>query len=297
MIKKSLLVMFSVTILASCSFNGMFLKPTKIPNGVKKATIKTEKDTFVFSFAGENHQPTIANFNGQPSDLDYTIESVIFKNANGTNLNGWLVKPKSIIPTVTLLHFHGNAGALLNQYQAVSPLLKYGFQIFTFDYSGFGFSEGKATRENVLIDANAALNYLKTRSELANTKLVIYGQSLGGHLASVVAAERQQEIDGLVVEGAFSSYKDIAGKRVPLLGNLIVKKGYSAKKAIKNYKKPLLVIHSKEDKVIPMALGKKIFDNANMPKEFYEIKKKHITGPTYYSEEIAGKIKKMLDLK
>jgi dipeptidyl aminopeptidase/acylaminoacyl peptidase len=297
MIKKTLLTTITIALLTSCSFNKAFFKPTKISATAIKATIKTATDTTVFSFAGANYQPTLTQKNGKPADLDYTIESVIFKSANGNKLNGWLLKPKNVVPTITLLHLHGNEGALLNQYQAISPLLKNGFQIFVFDYSGFGFSEGKATRENILIDALSAFDYIKSRQEVVNTKLVIYGQSIGGHLSAVVATQRQQAVDGLVIEGGFSSYKDIAGQKVPLLGKLFSKQGYSATKSIKNFHKPLLVIHSTEDKEVPFYMGKKIFDNANVPKEFYEIKNCHICGPTFYPDEISTKIKRMLELK
>lgn len=297
MLNKTLFTTLAIALLTSCSFNKAFLKPTVIPATVKKATVKTATDTTVFSFTGDNHQPTLTKKNGQLTDLNYTIESVIFKSTNGNKLNGWLLKPKNILPTITLIHLHGNEGNLFYQYQAITPLLKNGFQIFMFDYSGFGFSEGKATRENILTDALSAFDYIKTRPEVINTKLVIYGQSIGGHLSAVLATERQQAVDGLVIEGGFSSYKDIAGHKIPMLGKLFSKQGYSATKSIKNFHKPLLVIHSTEDKEVPFYMGKKIFDNANVPKEFYEIKNCHICGPTFYADEISTKIKSMLGLK
>ena len=123
--------------------------------------------------------------------------------------------------------------------------------------------------------------------------MVIYGQSLGGHLSAVVAAQRQNDIDGLVIEGAFSSHKDIAANIAGIFGRIFVNEKYSAVKSIKDYKKPLLVIHSTEDKIIPFKMGQKIFDNANSPKEFFEIKKEHILGPKFYTDEISKKIKSM----
>ena len=198
------------------------------------------------------------------------------------------------MPTITLLHFHGNAGCLLSQYQLMTPLLKYGFQVFTFDYSGFGYSEGKATRKNVLIDGNSALTYLKSRDDIKNTKLVIYGQSLGGHLSAVIAQKRQEEIDGLVIEGAFSSHKDISAEVAGFLGRMLVLEKYSAYKSIQTYTKPLLVIHSVEDEVIPFKMGQKIYNNANEPKEFYEINECHICGPRFYADSISVKIENML---
>ncbi|HWZ36277.1 MAG TPA: alpha/beta hydrolase, partial [Mucilaginibacter sp.] len=71
--------------------------------------------------------------------------------------------------------------------------------------------------------------------------------------------------------------------------------GYSAKRSIQQYHKPVLIIHSTEDEVIPFSQGQKLFAKANQPKEFYEIKKCHICGPTFYPNEISGKINKMLN--
>ena len=288
------LIITLLFIFNSCSFNSAFLQPDKITSTKLKFANGTSTDTTVVFFKGDNHQPIFLKNGKDTINLDFTIESVVFESSNGNKLNGWILKPKNTIPTITLLHLHGNAGFLLSQLQAISPLIKKGFQIFMFDYSGFGFSEGNATRKNVLADALSALDYVKTRQDVKDTKLVIYGQSLGGHLSAVVGALRQNDIDGLVIEAAFSSHKDIAANFAGFIGRLLVKQGYSAIKSIKEFHKPLLVIHSTEDQLIPFYMGKKIFDNANSPKEFFEVKKGHICAPTYYADEILNKIKNML---
>lgn len=290
--KKTTLLFVLGLLFVSCSMNKSFLKPQKIPIAAKKAKIISEKDTLVFNF-GENYQPTIKTLKNIDVNLDYTIESVIFNSSNGNKLNGWFIKPKNIKATTTLLHFHGNAGALINQYQAIVPLIKHGFQVFIFDYSGFGFSEGEATRDNLLVDGLAALDFLLTKTEIKNTKIALYGQSIGGHLAAVIAEKRQNDIDGLIIEGGFTSYKAIAGKKVPLIGSILVKQNNSAIESIRNFNKSVLIIHSTEDKVIPFSMGKKLFESANEPKNFYEIKGKHIYGVIDYSEDIANKIKNL----
>ena len=291
---KNFLPIFVLTLFTACSFNKMYLQPTKVPLNAKTLTTSTATDTTFVHFSADTYQPTFLKNGKDTIDFDFTIESVVFKSDNGNKLNGWMLKQKNMKPVITLLHFHGNAGFILSQYQAISPLLKYGFQIFIFDYSGFGFSQGEATRQNVLIDANAALSYLRGRPDIKDTKLIIYGQSLGGHLSAVVAEQRQEEIDGLVIEGAFSSHKDVAAETAGFIGRMLVSEKYSASKSIRGYIKPVLIIHSTEDEVIPFKMGQKIFDNANAPKEFYEIKKCHICGPDFYADSISQKIVKML---
>lgn len=296
---KHLLTIVTLLSLASCSLNKLFLHPTQLPpipadQQEMRININTGKDTTHVVFASKTLQPTFLDAHKDTLALDYTVESVVFKSSSGNNLNGWFIKPKNTTPTITLLDFHGNAGFVASQYKAMIPLLPYGFQAFVFDYSGFGFSGGKATRDNLLLDGNSALTYLKSREDVKNTKVVIYGQSIGGSLAAVVAQQRQPDIDGLVIEGAFSSHKDIAAHKAGLVGRMLVSEKYSAYKAIHEYKKPLLVIHSTEDEIIPFELGQKIFANANEPKEFYEIKACHICGTRFYANDISDKIKKIL---
>ena len=291
--------LLALIFLASCSFNGIYLRPTElpaIPAGKEKVSITTSSktDTMLVEFNTKTLQPTLLRKNKDTIAIDYSIESVIFTSTSGNKLNGWMLKPKGIQPSITLLHFHGNAGFILSNYQAMLPLLKFGFQAFVFDYSGFGFSEGKANRDDVLLDGNSALTYLKSRADVKALPLVIYGQSLGGNLAAVVAEQRQNEIDALVIEGAFSSHKDIAAKTAGALGRLLVSEKYSSSASIQQYKKPLLIIHSTEDETIPFSLGQKLYGLANQPKEFYEIKKAHICGTDFYADSIAFKIKSML---
>jgi fermentation-respiration switch protein FrsA (DUF1100 family) len=284
-------------LLSSCSFNKLFLQPAKFSSEEKKLRIKMGSDTIFVMYSGKNYQPAFLKKNNDTIDMGFTIESVVYKSTNGNLLNGWFLKPKNQLPTITILHLHGNAGCLLNQYQGVSPLIKNGFQVFVPDYSGFGFSEGKATKKNVLTDALSSLDYIKSRDDVKNTKLIIYGQSLGGHVSAVVAEQRQNDIEGLVMEGAFSSHKDVAAHVIPIIGRIFVKQSYSAIKSIKKFHKPVLIIHSTEDEIIPFYMGKKIFTAANIPKEFFEIKKCHICGPDFYPDEISQKIQAMPEKK
>jgi alpha-beta hydrolase superfamily lysophospholipase len=229
--------------------------------------------------------------------FDYGIDNVLFNSNSGNKLHGWFITPNdSISPEVTLLFLHGNGGNIVSYLSFIFPFVKQGYQAFIFDYSGFGLSQGEPSRKNVLLDANAALQYLAKRDDVMDTKLVIYGQSLGGHLTPTVANNNQDLIDGVVIEGAFSSHKDIAAEGAGFFGRLFVKETYPATQALKGLLKPILIIHSTEDKVVPFHMGEKLFKHANNPKEFFPIDGCHICGPTLYAEKISEKIKIMLNI-
>lgn len=285
----------TISLLTACSFNKLYLRPYKIPVLTKEYKLSSNNDCTIIHYTGENHQPVFLHNGIDTIKQNFTIQSFMFKSSSGNLLNGWLLVPKTNPKPITLLHFHGNAANLIYQYKTIAPLTKFGYSILLFDYSGFGFSEGKATRKNVLKDGLSALEYVKNRDDLKNNRIVIYGHSLGGHLAGVIAAMKQNEIDGLVIEGAFSSHKDIAANMAGVLGRVMVKEHYSALKSIRNYHKPVLIIHSTEDATIPFVMGQKLFNNANEPKQFYKIDKCHICGPRFYADSIALKIQKLLD--
>lgn len=282
-------------LLSSCSFNKQFLHPYKIPAQAERIKVvnKKEKDTLLIRLE-RNKQPVFTNLQYDTLELGYHVEGVFFENPDKNKLYGWMMSPDSAWNGMTILFFHGNAGNIFTQYTEIVPLINQGFKVFLFDYSGFGFSEGKATRANILQDAHSALSYVENRKELNTGKLILYGQSLGGHLALVVAAQEQNRIDGVVTEGAFSSHRDIAAKRSGFIGRLLVAEKYSGLKAVQIYKKPLLVIHSTKDEVVPFKMGQKLFNHANEPKYLYAVDKCHTCAPLFYADSISTKIIRML---
>lgn len=280
---------------SSCAFNSKFHYPIKINRNVDELGVFSYgKDTLLFKYNEEAKSIDIKDNKGVSKHPNFTIEAFNFISSSGNKLHGWLLKPKTTKPIATIIHFHGSANDILTQYQAISPLIQYGFQIITFDYSGYGFSKGKATRKNTLKDAYSFLDFTKNYKRIKESKIILYGQSYGGYLAAVVGSNRQNDIDGIVIEGAFSSHKEEAKYEVPFWGNL-VKNEEKADQEIKKNQKPVLIIHSAEDKKVPIKFGKKIYNNANQPKVFYEIDKPHIMGLQYYSKEISEKIETMLN--
>lgn len=276
-----IITLFTIALLnASCAFNKNFLSPIKFKSDLQKFVVnKSTTDPLTITYSGKNHQPTFLDKNNKPVALDYQMESIMFKASAGYLLNGWMMKANGNAPKATLIHFHGNGSNLLYQMKFVLPLLKKGYQVFIFDYSGFGFSEGKATRNQLLIDGEDAINYVKTRNDIANIPLFIHGMSYGGNLAICVGAKMQDKVDGIITEGAFSSHKDLAtnGNRKKFMTRLFVKEMYASENYVTQIKKPLLIIHSQDDKVIPFINAERIFANATAPKkEFLKINGKHL---------------------
>jgi uncharacterized protein len=238
-------------------------------------------------------------FKYYPDTSRYFLEEINFKSGNGNNLNGWFFKPKNKTVIGTVLHFHGNAANISYQYQFCDSLIKAGFQVMVFDYQGFGKSEGKESQEHILEDGIAALHYIKKRDDVKNTKLILFGQSLGGHLSCVVAAREQNLIDALVVEGAFTGHERMAvyvGKKrgaPPFLTRMFVPTKYDAIEEIEKITIPKLIIHSTEDETCPYYMGEELYNKAVQPKELWKIKGRHSACSFLYKGEF---VKHFIDI-
>jgi dipeptidyl aminopeptidase/acylaminoacyl peptidase len=285
---------FLCLIIQSCAFDKAFHKSEKIPIALSDISYFNHgTDTIYLKYDSISRQLNFSNKDGSSKHPNINIENYYFDSKSGNKLNGWFLTPKEVTPIATILHLHGSGGNLARQHYMLSPFVELGFQILTVDYSGYGYSEGESTRENALADAYSSLDFLLKQEFINGTKIIIYGQSYGGYLASIVGANKTDLIDGVVIEGAFSSHRKEANFAIPILGNL-VKKGIVADKEIHKLNKPVLVIHSTEDKIVPFKFGKTIYKAANQPKEFLEIEKAHIMGPFYYQKEISDKIFEMM---
>jgi fermentation-respiration switch protein FrsA (DUF1100 family) len=207
-----------------------------------------------------------------PKDQGLAFEAVQFKSADGTKLSGWFIP--SITPAHgTVIHFHGNALNIGEQYLIVSWLAQSGFNVFVFDYRGYGASQGRPSRAGVYADAVAALRYLKTRRDIDQSKIIVFGQSLGGALALRVVGDNHFDgIVGVVEESGFASYRSVAEAHYGFIGNLLVPDDDQPEVAAAKISPiPLLIIHGDHDSVVPYAEAQEIFAAAREPKELWTV--------------------------
>ncbi len=283
MIKRTILYTILFVALTGCALNKIYLAPFDLEsNSTFNYVDEITEDTLVFGF-DKSLQPilrdTADNFRSFPFDL----QAHFFANNRGDTLSAWLASPKESNGK-SIYFLHGNAGHLVYHLRLFEPFVKQGYHVFAIDYSEFGFSQGKAKRKQIYQDALYGFEYMKTLD--VPNQFILYGQSLGGHLAASIAHEWQDKLLGLVVEGAFSSHRDIAAQKVPILGRILVREIYNGRKNIAKFNGPKLIIHSTEDETISLDHGQRLFESANQPKQFLEIDKPHIRGPIYYSDTI-----------
>jgi len=151
---------------------------------------------------------------GQRIDLaDHGIayRDIHFRASDGVRLHAWYI-PATTLARGTIVFAHGNAGNLGTHVANVAWLRERGYNLFAFDYRGYGLSSGTPTMAGVHRDTVAALRMADRLDDLPRRRLVLFGQSLGGAIATVVAARipRDEDPGALVVDSAPSSYRTVA---------------------------------------------------------------------------------------
>lgn len=106
--------------------------------------------------------------------------------------------------------FHGNAGNIGYRLPIAKVLVnELRCNVLMLQYRGYGLSSGNPSEKGINIDAQAALDYIRDRRELRGTRLVLYGQSLGGAVCVNLAAKnkRRGDIAGVILENTFTSMR------------------------------------------------------------------------------------------
>jgi len=225
-----------------------------------------------------------------PEKAGYKQELITFYSKDNTELKGWFFKSKTTPVKGTIIHYHGNAENISTHFLFSAWLTEMGYNLFIFDYRGYGQSKGVISREGAHQDAISAYKYAVANFYKKDQKLILFGQSLGGAilLGSFGDLKSLSPISAIIIESSFYSYQEVVRDKFsniwltwPFqhLAYLLFSDDYSPEGNINKISPiPLLVIHGNKDRVVPIKFGKFIFDKAKEPKEFWEVKNGGHTG-------------------
>ncbi|MFQ5707634.1 MAG: alpha/beta hydrolase [bacterium] len=203
-----------------------------------------------------------------PETFGLQPEDCYFTTPDGERLHGWYFAKDQAM--ATLLWCHGNAGNISDRLDNLDKLHQLPVNIFIFDYRGYGKSTGRPDEHGLYLDAEAAFDYLVSRPDMDAKTIVVFGRSLGGAVAVDLATRRA--CAAMILESTFTSAKDMARSAFGLLPvSWIIKTKLNAIDKISSVRVPLLVLHGIKDQTVPFRLGRRLFDAANEPKEFYPI--------------------------
>jgi hypothetical protein len=201
--------------------------------------------------------------------MDY--QDVSIETTDGVILHGWFIAGRS---SRVLLFFHGNAGNISHRLDSIRQFRNLGLSVLIIDYRGYGQSGGKTTERGIYHDADAAWRYLTEERGIVASDIVIFGRSLGASAASRLAARHQPL--ALIVESSFTSVPDIAQELYPWLpARWLSRLSHATRDYVRDVRCPILVVHSRDDEIIPFHHGEAIFASANEPRTLLAIRGTH----------------------
>lgn len=224
-----------------------------------------------------------------PDKLNLKYQNISIMTTDSTTLHGWWIQskpsPKNSNPSNiheplgTILQFHGNAQNMTAHFVYLAWLVPLGFDLVVFDYRGYGKSKGEPTRDGLILDGLAVMNWVRTHAR--SKDLVVIGQSLGGAVAiPTIAQTGTTGIKALVIDSSFASYREVAQLKLgdiwltwpfqyPL--SYLVTDNHSPQDSVQTITIPKLFIHAIGDPVVPYSTGRALYEAANPPKEFWTI--------------------------
>jgi hypothetical protein len=206
-------------------------------------------------------------------------------SGDGLRLHGWHIPGRP--GAVTLLFFHGNAGNISHRLESLRIFYELGLEVVIFDYRGYGLSEGRPSEVGLHRDARAAVAWLYDTLGADPARTIYFGRSLGAALAA--SAARHRPPAALILESAMVSAGEVAADLYPIYPTrLLTRLQYATADYLREVQRPVLIIHSPDDEIIPFRHGEKLAHIAGERGELLRIRGDHnsgflLSGTTYTS--------------
>ncbi len=220
-----------------------------------------------------------------PADVGLAFEEVWLRTADGVAINAWWLPHDDARATVVFSN--GNAGNISHRLEKLAILQGLGLNTLIYDYRGYGRSHGRPREAGMYADAHAAYDFVVTERHVPPGQIVAYGESLGGPVSVELA--RRRELGGVILEGAFTSIPEIARVHYPLLAPL-ARMRFDALGGLPEVRAPVLILHSRNDEIVPFAQAERLLAAANEPKRLVALQGGHngafLTSGDTYTEAI-----------
>ena len=224
-----------------------------------------------------------------PAAWGLKYEEVYLNSSDGVRLHGWYLPHHQAEDVVLFLH--GNGGNISHRGASIEIFNRIGLNVLIIDYRGYGKSEGAPGEQGFYEDARTAWRYLIEQCGFESEQIILFGRSIGAAVATKLAVEVGPE--RVILESAFSSSRDMAVRMMPLLSRIAVMRyPFNSMERMKDIHARLLMLHSPDDEIISYRLGEKLFQAANEPKQFVNLKGDHNYGfmmsQPEYEQALAG---------
>jgi pimeloyl-ACP methyl ester carboxylesterase len=155
-------------------------------------------------------------------------------------------------PAPLIIFTHGNAELAAEWVDQFTEPRSWGWAALLLEYPGYGGSAGVPSEPAILAAAEAALDWARHDPRVDSRRIVAYGRSLGGGPAARLASSHG--LAGLILESVFTSVRPLAARY--LVPGFLVRDPFDNLSALQTFRGPLLVLHGRADRIIPIAHGR-----------------------------------------
>jgi pimeloyl-ACP methyl ester carboxylesterase len=202
-----------------------------------------------------------------PRNAGLPFDAVAIETTDGQRLRAWAIRGPQ--PRARIVYFHGNGGNLSNWSPILSAIARRGYSVLAVDYRGYGLSTGRPTERGLYRDVDATVARPWSEDE-RSLPLVYWGRSLGAAMAAYAATVRQPA--GVIIEAGFPDARSAVRASPPLaILSRLASYRFPAAEFLNRANVPVLQLHGDRDSVIPIELGRELFQMINGPKEFVVI--------------------------
>lgn len=197
------------------------------------------------------------------------FQEINIKDKNWNNIN-WLYMTWSSEKTV--YYFHWNGWPLNYFYDEIKYINDLWYWVFAFDFPWYWKSSWFPYKENVSEFSKTFFDYVKKEKNIENKNLIIWWYSVWTAVAADFASKN--DFDKLILFSPFSSRYDMWWKyffSFPPQKLFFIPNSYKTSDLVKNFKKPVLIIHWNSDLIVPFSQWEKVFKNYAWEKYFIEL--------------------------
>jgi fermentation-respiration switch protein FrsA (DUF1100 family) len=294
---------------------GEILIPLGIAYGAVLVLVFLFQSHLVF-FPGTGREVVVT-----PQSYGLGFETIGIRTADGETLQAWWVPAEGARGTI--LFFHGNAGNISHRLDYLLMFNRLRYSTLIVDYRGYGTSTGTPSEEGTYRDAEAAWDYLRHARLAQPRDVVIAGESLGAAVATWLAAKMSLIPDpspegrredrapafpseertkagmgprAVVLFSTFTSVTDLGAQVYWFLPvRLLSRIGYDNRENLKRIHAPVFIAHSRDDDIVPYSHGKQLYEVANEPKSFLEMRGGHNDGFIFTQPEWVAQLGAFLD--
>ncbi|MBI5364590.1 MAG: alpha/beta fold hydrolase [Planctomycetes bacterium] len=228
----------------------------------------------------------------EPKDHGLPGKALFLKTDDDVRLYAWLVEAER--PRGAVLLLHGNAGNVENRVEHARAFREMGFSTLILDWRGYGASNGRSTEDGTYRDAEAGYEYLVRALQFEPARIAVFGESLGGGPAVELALRKP--FGALILQSTFTSIPDLGVRFYGWLPvRLLARVEYANLAKMPRVPLPVLILHSKDDQIVPYAQAEALLAAALPPKSLVTLSGKHDEAQFFQRPEWKTAVGAMLD--